>query len=191
MKTDAVILAAGYSSRAEAFKMELLIGDKPVLRHVVDALIPSCSQIIVVGGYQIERIEEILRIYNNRVHLVLNEEFDKGMFSSVKRGVKEITGEQFFLTPGDYPLITTKVCEALLHYSNEIVIPSYQQRGGHPILLPSICKEEILQEEDTSNLKLYLMKKVKRYITVEDPSILLDLDTKEDYELIQNVYSNE
>lgn len=188
MKTDAVILAAGYSSRAEAFKMELPIGAKPVLNHVVDAFYPICEKIIVVGGFRIERIEELLTIYEDKVCLVFNDDYDKGMFSSVKRGINEVTGEQFFLTPGDYPLITTKVCQRLLEYSGEIVIPKYKERGGHPILLPARYKEEIQNEEETSNLKVYLEKKEKRYLEINDESILLDIDTKEDYERIHSYY---
>jgi molybdenum cofactor cytidylyltransferase len=188
MEIDAVILAAGYSSRAKAFKMELPIGEKPVLRHVIDAFYPICNRIIVVGGYKIDIIEQILKVYNSKVTLVYNEEYDKGMFSSVKCGVQEVMGHHFFLTPGDYPLITTKLCEQFIDYTGEIVIPRYQERRGHPILLPFSCRDEIMKVEDSSNLKCYLDNKKKKYLNIEDDSILYDIDTKEDYEQIMNMY---
>ncbi|MDF2822098.1 MAG: nucleotidyltransferase family protein [Clostridiales bacterium] len=188
--TDVVILAGGYSSRANAFKMELLIDQRPILQHVIDAFLPICSHIIVVGGYQMERIYPLIDEYKNKVSLVYNENYSKGMFSSVKRGIVEVKSSQFFLTPGDVPFITTHVARQLLEYSGQIVKPRYQGHGGHPILIPYRCIEEILAESEDSNLKIYLDKQDVKSIEVEDESILFDIDTPKDYEdakLIQRI----
>jgi molybdenum cofactor cytidylyltransferase len=186
MTTDAVILAGGFSSRANAFKMELKLEGKAVLQHVIDAFLPVCRNIIIVGGYQIERLFPLTSMYGDGVKIVFNEEYEKGMFTSVKRGIKEVTASQFFLTPGDYPLLTTEVCRQLLEYSGQIVKPRYQSRGGHPILLPYFCVNEILAEGEASNLKLYLDKKEIKIIEINDESILMDLDTREDFEKIKD-----
>ncbi len=182
MDTDAVILAGGYSSRANAFKMELKLEGKPVIQYVIDAFLPICARIIVVGGYQIERLYPLVQKYSEKVTVVYNAEYPKGMFTSVKRGIKEVSGSRFFLTPGDYPLITTDICRRLLEHGEGIVKPKFQNKGGHPILMPSACIEEILAEKDDSNLKLYLDKKQVMQIETEDESILLDVDTPADYE---------
>lgn len=184
MNTDAVILAGGYSSRANAFKMELSLEGKPILQHVIDAFFPVCNRIIVVGGYQVERLYPLVESYKDKVMVVTNKEFEKGMFTSVKRGITEVTASRFFLTPGDYPLITTDILRKLLENEGEIVKPVYQGRGGHPILLPFSCIKEILAEPEDSNLKLYLNKKQITQIETEDESILLDVDTQLDYEKV-------
>ena len=184
METEAVVLAGGYSSRAQSFKMALPLGEKAILQHVIEAFLPSCSQIIVVGGYQIEKLEPLVSPYKDRVKLVFNKQYHKGMFSSVRRGISEIKAEQFFLTPGDYPLISNDVCKQLLKYRGEITIPSYKGRGGHPILIPSHFIQEILRQDEESNLKLYLNKKEVRRVEVMEQGILWDVDTPEDYRKI-------
>ncbi|MGB8455496.1 MAG: nucleotidyltransferase family protein [Anaerocolumna sp.] len=187
MNTDAVILAGGYSSRANAFKMELELNGKPILQHVIDAFSPVCIRIIVVGGYQMERLAPLVSKYEEKVTAVYNPDYSKGMFTSVKKGIAEVTGSQFFLTPGDFPLITTDICKRILEHRGQIVKPQFHNRGGHPILLPYDCINEILAEEDDSNLKLYLDKKQVLQIEIEDESIVLDVDTPADYEKVKQL----
>lgn len=185
MTVDAVILAAGYSSRADGFKMQFEIEQKAVLAYVIEAFIPVCNQIIVVGGYQYKKLIPIIKPYEEKVKLVVNKEFDQGMFSSIKTGVKEVLAEQFFITPGDYPMLTEDICKEILLAGKEYVIPSYENKGGHPILLPFSCKEELLLEETNSNLKEFLKKKPMEYIAVKSDAIIHDLDTRNDYKKLQ------
>lgn len=135
--------------------MELELEGKPVLQHVINAFLPLCTHVIVVGGYQIESAE--------------------------------VTGSRFFLTPGDYPLLTLNTCRRLLEYGEQIVKPVCRGRGGHPILLPSRCIKEILMEEDGSSLRNYLDKqRVIQFIT-EDEGTLYDIDTLTDYEKVREL----
>ena len=180
MDVDAVILAGGYSSRAGAFKMELLLDGKAILQHVIEVFLPICRHIIVVCGYQQERVIALTKRYGEQVEVVYNEDYPKGMFSSVKKGIKQVNSPRFFLTPGDYPLISLQICKSLLEHSGDFVKPSYQHKGGHPILLPFSCIDEILSEGDDSNLKNYLQEKVMNYVEVEEEGILIDVDTRED-----------
>lgn len=180
MEVEAVILAGGYSSRAGAFKMELKLEGKAILKHVIEVFLPVCSRIIVVCGYQQERVEALTKEYGGKVELVYNKDYDKGMFSSVKAGIRQVRSARFFLTPGDYPLITSHICQRLLEQGEDFVKPSYRKKGGHPILLPFSCIDEILREDDASNLKNYLQQKRMHYIEVEEEGILMDVDTRED-----------
>ena len=180
MEVEAVILAGGYSSRAGAFKMELPLEGKAILKHVIEVFLPVCSRIIVVCGYQQERVEALTKEYGGKVELVYNKDYDKGMFSSVKAGIRQVRSARFFLTPGDYPLITSHICQRLLEHGEDFVKPSYQKKGGHPILLPFSCIDEILREDDASSLKNYLQQKRMHYIEVEEEGILMDVDTRED-----------
>ena len=143
MNVDGVILAAGYSSRAKTFKMELEVNKKAILQRCIESLYDECNKIIVVSGYKHEKIEKLVQNYS-KVQIVYNEEFHKGMFGSVKKGLQNVTAERFLLTPGDYPLISKDIVKKLLKEENEIVIPSFNKRGGHPILLSrNLIKENI------------------------------------------------
>lgn len=185
MSLDAVILAAGYSSRAEGFKMEFQLEKKAVLQHVIESFYPICDQIIVVGGYQHEKLEPLIQPYKEKVKLVINKDFAQGMFSSVQTGVKEVSAERFFLTPGDYPLINTRLCQLLAETNADVIIPSFHMKGGHPVLLSNNCIKELLAENKTGNLKEFLKRFPISYVTVEEEGILMDIDTKADYHKIQ------
>lgn len=182
---DAVILAAGYSSRANGFKMQFIMEEKAVLQHVVEVFLPICANIFVVGGYQYEKLIPLIQPYQERVTLIQNENFEKGMFSSVKTGVARVVSDQFFITPGDCPLITKEVCQILLDSKKEFVIPSFHQKGGHPVLLPFSCIKELLKEPDESNLKEFLKRQPTQYVSVHEEGILYDLDTRKDYKKIK------
>ena len=80
IKIEGVILAAGFSSRAGTFKMELPFGEKTLIERAIDGMIDTCSRIIVVGGHKIERIREITKKYPT-VQVVFNRHYEKGMFS--------------------------------------------------------------------------------------------------------------
>lgn len=186
MGVAGVILAAGYSSRAESFKMELEINRKAILQRCIESLYDECNEIIVVSGYKNEKINKLVEGYS-KVRVVYNEEFHKGMFSSVKRGIQEVTMERFLLTPGDYPLINKEVVKKLLEQKDTVVIPSFNGKGGHPILLSSKLINEILDEPEDSNLKIFLSKKKCTYLNVSDKGILLDVDTLEDYDYVKKI----
>ncbi len=183
MNIEGVVLAAGYSSRAGTFKLELELNGKTVIEHCIGSLIEFCSRIIVVGGYQIEKVQALLAKYP-QVEVVLNSKFDEGMFTSVKEGMRHIQGDRFFFTPGDYPLISRDVCRSLLAVEGEIVIPVYRGRKGHPVLMSGSIAKELLKEDDTSNLRDYIRCKGFKPLEVEYEGILIDLDTRDDYKHI-------
>lgn len=183
MKRDAVILAAGYSSRVGANKMALTINNQSILSYVIQTFYPFCERIVVVGGHHYAEIKELVKNYN-KVILVKNEQYDLGMFSSVQRGVAEVEND-FFLTPGDYPMILPSTCEQLLQGKGDIVVPIYKGRKGHPIFMKKALISSLLKEPITSNLKLFRDRQFLTYIEVLDEGVLLDVDTMNDYRLIK------
>ncbi len=82
MKIDGVVLAAGFSSRAGVFKMELPLEGKTLIEHSIEGMHKICDKIIVVGGYRIEKLKEIFCEYS-KVEVIFNENYQSGMFSSV------------------------------------------------------------------------------------------------------------
>lgn len=186
---EAIVLAAGYSSRAKDFKMNLLLGNQTVLQRTIKHFEDFCSHIIVVGGYKIELIREQLDGFylHSTLELVYNDRFDQGMFSSIQRGCQLLQEDKFFLTPGDYPLIQKETIQKLTSLSDEVLIPSYQGYSGHPIRLGKAVKRAIINGYEKDNLRNILKDFNKKYIDVEDPGILMDLDTPKDYRNLKKV----
>jgi len=57
---EGIILAAGFSSRAHKFKMDLPIGNQLLLERTVEGMTSVCQRIIVVTGHNRNRVEQIV-----------------------------------------------------------------------------------------------------------------------------------
>ena len=188
MSVDGVILAAGYSTRVGEFKPGLDLYGKTILQRTIASMSDLCKNIIVVGGHQVEIICELTKELP-KVKVVENEHVELGMFSSVRRGVKEVTSDRFFIIPGDQPVVKKETFETLIGYNMDIVIPRYKGKKGHPALFASDCIPEILAMPDTEILRNYIHSKEDvKIVDVDDPGIGLDVDTMEDYEMIKKYY---
>jgi len=184
---EGVILAAGLSRRTGLFKMALKLGEKTLIQRCIESMMEVCSRIIVVTGYQNRRIDRLIQGYR-KVKVVYNANYKKGMFSSVQTGVSDIQSSWFFLTPGDYPLLNRKVYRRLLKARDNtpgktIFIPVFQGRKGHPILLHRDIIREIMEEPQQSNLRIVIGRLGFEPVEMIDDSILLDIDTLEDYHM--------
>ncbi|KRF58981.1 hypothetical protein ASG97_21165 [Bacillus sp. Soil745] len=185
---EAIVLAAGYSSRANAFKMTLPMGQMSVLEQTISKFEGLCSRVIVVAGFQAEIIqEEIVKIisenaYSFQIKFIYNENFDQGMFHSIQKGCNEVNAPTFFLTPGDCPLVKKETVQLLAKHKGNVVIPSFNYKGGHPIKLSSEVKQKILETNPESNLRVVLDGYEKQYMNVDDAGVLMDVDTPEDYQ---------
>lgn len=193
-RIEAIVLAAGLSSRANDFKMTMQLGESTVLEATVSKFEGICEKVIVVGGFRSERIREaaahINLKYSMDIQFVMNEHYEMGMFSSLQTGCKEVSAPYFFVTPGDCPLVQKKSVEMLAQASGDAIIPSCQYKGGHPIKLSNTIKTEILAASVDSNLRHILKAHEKHYVNVEDPGVLMDLDTPDDYMEAVQYYKN-
>lgn len=189
-----LIVAGGYSSRMGAFKPLLPLGDKTVLEMAVDSLQQGGIQDVrVVVGYQAEKLIPILKTMP--VTIIKNENYDKGMFSSIAAGVASLAKacEAFFLLPGDIPLIRQYSIRELLHVYRKtrspVVYPVYKGVRGHPPLIAAECFAHILNGMGEGGLRDILYGFESRSIEVElaDQGILVDIDTPEDYQRLQKM----
>lgn len=180
MKPEAIILAAGFSSRMGTFKPALDLGGKTLIERCLEPMYEHCSRIFVIGGYKFEVIQEILAVYP-KVELIYNPDYPAGMFTSVKLGLRKITAPRFFLTPGDYPLVTSDTYKALLAADGNIVVPSFAGRSGHPILLKKELIPPILENHHLNALRDYIYQNERQIVTVADPGIHQDVDNSDDY----------
>lgn len=190
MDVQGVILAAGLSSRAKTFKMTLEFGRKTVIENTIDNMLEYCSKVFIVGGFQIEKLQPIVKRYS-KAELLNNERFLEGMFSSVRMGVEAVSTPRFFLTPGDYPMISKEVYQELLKYKAPVVIPSFEGRKGHPILAESSVMKQALMKKEYSNLGELIKELETVIVPVACPGVALDIDTMEDYELMQRQLNKE
>ena len=180
MKIEGVILAAGRSERAGAFKPALLVGGKTMLARCMEGMESVCERIIVVGGSEIDQLRPLLRGFD-KAECVENRSFEEGMFTSVKTGLAAVQGDRCFILPGDVPLIPPVVYRQLLAVHADIVVPTYRGRNGHPVCLSKTVIPDILSHPDDSSLREIIRVIGYHPVPVNAEEILLDVDTPEDY----------
>jgi len=175
---DAIILAGGYSSRAQANKMTFEYQGKPLIMHAIEAALAVCDRVIVVTGHYHAELKSILDDIE-RVNVIYNENYPQGMFTSIKKGVAQ-TSQDFFILPGDYPNIKIDTYHEILKSTGRVRVPSFNHRLGHPIFFEQKLKTDIL-ETDFENLKDFRNSQEYTIIDVDDPGIINDIDDWNDY----------
>lgn len=186
---SAIILAAGLSRRMGAPKMVLPWGKTTVIGQVVDVMKNSgIQEIIAVTGGASEQVEGELsgmgvKIAYNKMHA------DGNMLTSLKCGLKalSIESEAAFIALGDQPFIEESIVRMMKREYQEqkaqIMTPSYQMHRGHPWLVRRELWNEILELPGIATMRDFLMNHARdiRYVVVDTPSVIADMDTPEDY----------
>lgn len=175
-----IILAGGYSSRIGQNKMTLSYLGEPLICHCIKTMTPFVTTIIVVTGHYHDELVPLLQRFSN-VTVIFNENYQQGMFTSVKAGVNHVS-EDFFIIPGDYPSVNAKTYERLLSSKAMIAVPVYQNKKGHPLFIKKSLIDDLQNEPLDSNLKEFRNKYEFEEVSVNDEGILLDIDTLRDFE---------
>jgi len=185
---SALILAAGQSKRMGRPKLLLPWGETTVLGQVIATFkAAEINDILVVTGGAREQIEMLV---GKSVQTIFNPDHAQGeMLSSVQVGLAGLNPgtEAVLIALGDQPQVQERsvrlVMEAYRNSTASIVVPSYQMRRGHPWLVTKIHWGEIQRMRPPESLRKFLDRYADEihYVTVNDDSILGDLDTPEDY----------
>jgi molybdenum cofactor cytidylyltransferase len=183
MTYEAVVLSAGRSSRAGAFKPALDCQGIPLVVRVVRAFTGVCRRVWVVTGYRGDEVAALVA-GEPGVYAVPNSNWDRGMFSSVRTGAARVGSDRFFVTPGDLPGVGPGIVQALAAVSGSVVVPVFGGVGGHPILLERRWAGALLAADPGTTLRDVLAG-VPRTEVNTDESVLRDIDTCEDYEEYQ------
>ncbi|HAG11024.1 MAG TPA: nucleotidyltransferase family protein [Desulfotomaculum sp.] len=185
---SAIVLAAGYSSRMGNFKPLLQLGPYRAIEHAVLCFQRAgIGDVRVVVGFRAEDVEEIVKPLGTGV--VFNPDFPLGMFSSIQAGVRtlEPSVQAFFMLPVDIPLVTRTTVEKILDcgrpYQHGVIYPVFNGRRGHPPLITTRYKDEIMSGIDQGGLRgiLALHEHEAFNIEVDDETVLLNMNTPEDY----------
>ena len=195
MKTGAVVVAAGMSSRMGEFKPMLNIGSISIAQRVIATLQQAgVKRIVVITGYQAVTLERHLA--NRGVVFLRNEKYETTqMFDSAKIGLEYLKNkcDKILFTPVDIPLFTAATVSALLRADELIVYPECDGETGHPIMISASLVDAILADSGEGGLKgaLDRLDVPVGYVSVKDPGILHDADTPSDYENLLHYHNRQ
>ncbi len=183
-----IVLAAGRATRFGATKQLLPWRGTTMVGHVADvALQAGLFPVIVVVGHEADRVAEA--VANRPVRVVFNPEYAGGQSTSVRRGVEALPdscGAAVFLLadqPGITPDVIRRLVQAHRQTLASIIVPTYDGRRGNPVLFDRALFADIQTlAGDTGGRALFERHRDRLLrVPVEEPAILQDIDTPEDY----------
>jgi molybdenum cofactor cytidylyltransferase len=189
MRLVGVVLAAGESRRMGQLKALLPFGTGTVIEQVVQPLLQAdLVTVAVVLGHRAADIAAVL--HTLPVHLLYNPDYQHGMTTSVQVALRDLTPipDAYMLALVDQPHIGLGPIQQLLaafrHTRKGLVVPTYNGKRGHPLVLSAVYRQEVLALGPQQGL--HLVTRGHPDDTLEVPmandDILRDMDYQADYE---------
>ncbi len=187
VKAEAIILAAGLSSRMGQSKALLDIDSRPFLQCLVESFREAgTARIVVVTGHRQAAIMPLIK--RLEVDYVFNPRYREEMIFSVTCGVQSLKSscEAFFVAPVDVPEIQPSTIKKMLDMFQArpslVIYPCHTARRGHPPLLCAALKRALLEWHGVEGLQGFLRSYEDQSceLPVDDPGCLKDYDTPED-----------
>ena len=202
MGISGVILAAGESSRMGRDKALLpwpphasvnplkSLPSGTLLSTAIEALSRYCDMVVVVAG----KNEPVLApvVYASGAFLAQNVAPERGQFSSLQTGLHEVMNrgrDAAMITLVDRlppkPTTLEKLIDAFEKRDRNTwaVVPEFEGKHGHPILVGREMIEIFLRSVATGNARDIEHANQQRimYVPVEDSRVTMNINTPEDY----------
>ena len=203
---DIVLLAAGMSKRmGEENKLLMEWEDRTVVSHCVEVALEAVEKIyngrlVVVTGYESDKVKTAIKNIvgmNPNYVFIENKDFEKGQFSSLKRGIQclgmlDVGKEKFsdfIVALSDMPKITVKDYLKLYDLSlkdreSDFIRPVFSRTPGHPVVCRGKYRPLVLEMDSKSKMQNLLNEKKVREIDWLNDSVIRDFDTVVQYKEI-------
>jgi molybdenum cofactor cytidylyltransferase len=184
-----IILAAGESRRMGSPKALLGYQGKTFIERICNAfLMAGVDELIVVLGARADELQRAIPVHP-QLRTVVNPRYFQGQLSSLMTGIGALSpeSEAVIVNLVDHPLIAVETIRALIASFRveplPILIAAYHGKRGHPVLFSSQVYGEILAAPLDQGAKVVVRKDPSRVreLQLDDPGILADIDTPEDY----------
>jgi molybdenum cofactor cytidylyltransferase len=185
----AVLLAAGRSRRMGAFKPLLPFGGVSVAESCLTALrAGGAGEVVVVVGHRGEEVRAALA-HLEGLSFAVNEVAGSEMGVSVARGVEAVSerAEAVLVALVDQPAVPpseiAKLIEARRRTGARLVLPEWEGRGGHPLLVDLSLRGELLRLVPEKGLRALFDAHRAEVLRVPagSPYVARDMDTWDDY----------
>lgn len=193
MRVAAIILAAGKSERMGVNKLLLEVAGHTILDRLLYALDESMvDEVRVVLGYRPEALRSHVKAH--KVEVVLNPDYEEGMTSSFKAGLRGVSAEAAFLVLGDQLGLEAGLLDVMIETMASdpdalIVSPVHRGRRGHPVLFRRTLFPEILSLGVDETLRDVIRRHEESHRMVEGSIwCTIDIDTPEEFERAKELF---
>lgn len=169
-------------------KALLSIGEETFADRLTGVFGSVCDEVIVVLGFEAERIRSALK-RRSECRITVNPEPERGQLSSLQCGLRAVSesADGVLFTPVDSPGVTEATVRKLQNAPGEwaMVIPRWEGRRGHPVGFRAEIAREFLALDPLTHTAREIIHRYQdctRYVDVEDAAIHWDIDRPGDYE---------
>ena len=131
---------------------------------------------------------EFITYKKTQIRVFINKNPELGSFSTLQNVLQQIPqNKSVLINPIDVPILNAFELQTIIDTQNQIVLPNFEGKNGHPIKLHfDFWKQLLLLNSSDENSRLDLeIKKVndskKTSISVNDSCIINNLNTKDDW----------
>ena len=185
-----LILAAGESSRMGIDKATLTYRGRTFLETIVQTLGEGdIERIVVVLGHHAQEIQRQIKV--EAAQVVINPDYRSGQTSSLQAGLRSLIAddlEAIILCLVDHPAVCAETVRRLVatfrHSGAPVVIPTYQGRRGHPVLIGRQVFHELLDlpTDVGANSVVRRYRPATQFVEVDDEGAVIDVDDPESYQ---------
>ena len=184
----AIVLAAGASSRMGEPKALLQSGGRTFVRRILDTLRDAGVRdaIVVVRPDAENVIREISLAEVGRA--IVNRDPGRGQLSSLVTALDAIDDPRVvaaLVTLVDVPLVSAATVEALLARAAQSRAPilraAFRNAHGHPVIFKKDVFDALRRADPAVGAKAVLRAYAVEDVEVDDPGVIRDVDTPDDY----------
>ena len=174
--TTIVLLAAGRSRRTSAPKQLYKVGGEYLINVQIGILRSYGFAVAVVLGYEYEKIRSIL---DKDVTVVHNEQYEEGMFSSVKEAFRILESDTLIFCHVDRPIPDKSVFNALIKSEKAVSVAFYDGKKAPPVKICASAKNRLLSS-GLKRLDHWVMSENEvDHVEVDDPKVHYNANTDE------------
>ena len=185
---SAILLGAGESKRMGVDKLSLPWRGKTVLEHCFETLLQSeVQELVVVLGIRNKRGKN--RFQGGKAKVVVNPYSERGMSTSIQKGLRAIHPRSagILIALGDQPFLKTRTINALVRAFDQgeegIIIPSFRDRMGHPVIFHKRYRKELLDLRGDVGGRTVVERHPEdvKVVPIKSEGVVKDVDTWQDY----------
>jgi len=157
------------------------------IQQITDTYIKSgVKQVIVVVNTELPGLIANSGIsLPEEVKLIVNEHPEYGRFYSLWTGIRNLLpGNTCFFQNIDNPFTTSELLQSLaVHiHTDDVVIPVFQNKAGHPVLFsPKVAKEILSINNHELRINDFLRQFQVKLVETSEAGITININSRQDY----------
>ncbi len=174
------IIAA--ASKKDAIPL-LQIGSIPIIKRIVITYQQAgVFPIVIITGADEDEVKYQLAPHG--LIFIRNEHFEKPqLFESAKIGINFLKDkcDKIVFTPVNAPMFTPSTLKKLINCNSNIVTPSYNGKGGHPIVMNNVIVDKLLSYDGNAGMRgaISSIESERQRVSVDDEGIILSVHGEE------------